>query len=297
MSDLSPIQHRYVQANGLRFQVATCGEGERLALFLHGFPESSYSWRHQMPVLTELGYRCWAPDLRGYGGTTRPPHVGDYSLEALMEDVAALIDASGATSTLLVAHDWGAIIAWYFAMRRKRPLQRLVIMNVPHPGVMEKVIRQPRQLMRSWYAFLFQIPKLPEWLLSRDGCRPIGEAFRASAIDKSRFPEDVLRVYRENARQRGALTAMLNYYRALVRGGGGLRQRRLGYPTITTPTLMIWGEEDIALRKETTYGTDAYVENLTLRYLPNVSHWVQQEAPEQVNAILVSWLRGQPLLD
>ncbi len=295
MSAHSPIQHRYVQANGLRFQVATCGEGPRLALFLHGFPESSYSWRHQMPVLAELGYRCWAPDLRGYGGTERPQHVGDYAIEILMEDVAGLIDASGAISTVLVAHDWGAILAWYFAMRRMRPLQRLVIMNVPHPGVMEREIRKPRQLLRSWYAFLFQIPRLPEWLLSRDDCRPIGEAFRASAIDKSRFPEEVLQVYREQARQPGALTAMLNYYRALLRGGGGQRQRRLGYPSITTPTLMIWGEQDIALCKETTYGTDAYVEDLTLRYLPNVSHWVQQEAPEQVNAILVSWLRNQPV--
>jgi len=295
MSNLTEIQHEFVEANGLRVHVATCGGGDKLALLLHGFPESSFSWRYQMPLLAELGYRVWAPDLRGYGQTTRPLCVADYSLELLMEDVAGLIDASGARSTLLIAHDWGGVIAWYFAMRRVRPLDRLVVMNLPHPVPMARALRTPRQMLRSWYALFFQIPGLPERLLAARNCRAIGDAFRNMAIDKSRFPDEVLRVYRENAAQPGALTAMLNYYRALVRGGGGERQRRLGYPPIETPTLMIWGEEDSALGKETTYGTEAYVPNLTLRYLPRVSHWVQQEAPEQVNAILSAWLTDQPL--
>ncbi len=290
MTASETITHRFVDANGLRFDVATCGDGDRLALFLHGFPESSYSWRYQMPLLARLGYRCWAPDLRGYGATTRPPHLQDYAIEALMADVAGLIDAAAARSTVLLAHDWGAAIAWYFAMRRLRPLERLVIMNAPHPAVMEKVLPTPRQLLRSWYVLFFQIPKLPELLLSMRNFRPIAEAFRSSAVDKSRFPDEVLRVYQDAAAQPGALTAMINYYRAIGRGGGGTRQRRLGYPIIETPTLMIWGEEDIALGKETTYGTDAYVPGLTLHYLPNVSHWVQQEAPEKVNAILEAWL-------
>jgi len=285
------IEYQTIEANGLRFRVATCGEGDRLALFLHGFPESSISWRHQLPMLAQLGYRCWAPDMRGYGGTTRPRNLQDYAIEVILADVAALIDAAGAKSTLLVAHDWGAVAAWYFAMRRLRPLERLVIMNVPHPAVMEKALRTPRQFLRSWYALLFQIPKLPERLLAARGHRAIREAILGSARDKSRFPEEVLREYQDNAAQPGALTAMLNYYRALLRGGGGNRQRRLGYPIIETPTLMIWGEEDIALCKETTYGTDAYVRDLKIHYLPNVSHWVQQEAPEQVNALLSAWLR------
>ncbi len=289
----SDIQHEFVQANGLRFHVATCGEGERLALCLHGFPECWYSWRHQLPVLARLGYRAWAPDLRGYGESDRPPRREDYAIEVLMADVAGLIDASGARSTILLAHDWGGIIAWYFAMRQVRPLDRLVIMNVPHPGVMERVMRTRRQLARSWYAFFFQIPRLPEALLRARNYRAVGEAFRSMAIDKSRFPDDVLKVYHDNAARPGALTAMLNYYRALIRGGGGRRQQRLGYPVIDTPTLMLWGEHDTALGKETTYGTDAFVRNLTLRYLPNISHWVQQEAPETVNAMLEAWLTDE----
>jgi epoxide hydrolase 4 len=161
--------------------------------------------------------------------------------------------------------------------------------------VMERVIRMPRQLLRSWYVLFLQLPKLPELLLGARHARAVGDAFRNMAIDKRRFPDEVVQVYRDNAAAPGALTAMINYYRALVRGGGADRQRTLGYPMIDTPTLMIWGENDTALCKETTYGTDAHVRDLTLRYLPNVSHWVQQEAPEVVNAMLAAWLTDKPI--
>jgi epoxide hydrolase 4 len=295
MSASPEIQHQFVEANNLRFHVASCGTGDRLALCLHGFPECWFSWRHQLPLLAQLGYRAWAPDLRGYGDTSRPAHREDYAIERLLDDVAGLIDASGARTVILLAHDWGALIAWYFAMRPLRPLDRLVIMNVPHPGVMEGAMRTWRQLARSWYVLFFQIPSLPELLLGARDARAIGDAFRNMAIDKRRFPDDVLRIYRDKAAQPGALTAMLNYYRALVSGGGAARQRALGYPQIAIPTLMIWGEEDSALGKETTYGTDKFVADLAIRYLPGVSHWVQQEAPETVNAMLAAWLTGQPM--
>lgn len=291
----SEVRHRFVRANGLRFHVAESGEGERLALCLHGFPECWYSWRHQLPLLARLGYRAWAPDLRGYGETDRPARVRDYALEALLEDVAGLVDASGARSAMLVAHDWGALIAWYFAMRRVRPLERLVIMNVPHPALAERALLGFEQLRRSWYIFFFQIPQLPERLISARECRRVGEVFRRTCVDRSRFPDEVLAVFREAAARPGAPRAMVNYYRALVRGGGAWRQRRLGYPEIDTPTLMLWGEEDVALSKATTYGTDRFVRDLTLRYLPKVSHWVQQDAPEAVNEMLEAWLRGRPV--
>lgn len=295
MGDPRGIRHDLIIANGLRFHVASAGEGERLALCLHGFPECWFSWRAQLPLLARLGYRAWAPDLRGYGGSERPPRREDYAIECLLDDVAGLIDAAGVRSTTLLAHDWGAVIAWYFSMRQVRPVERLVIMNVPHPGVMDRAIRTGRQLARSWYVLFFQIPRLPEAMLRARNYRAIGDAFRRMAVDKSRFPDEVLQVYRDNAAGPGALTAMLNYYRALVRGGGGARQRALGYPKIETPTLMIWGEHDSALGKETTYGTEAFVRDLTIRYLPDASHWVQQEAPEVVNAMLEAWLTGRPV--
>ncbi|HVM97923.1 MAG TPA: alpha/beta hydrolase [Candidatus Acidoferrales bacterium] len=293
MASDQEIRHNFVQANGLRFHVAECGEGARLALLLHGFPECWYSWRFQLPLLAQLGYRAWAPDMRGYGESDRPQGRESYAIEKLMDDVGGLIDAAQASETILIGHDWGAIVAWYFAIRRVRPLSRLVIMNVPHPAVMEHAMRG-RQLLRSWYVALFQIPRLPEALLRAGKYRAIGDAFRNMAVDKSRFPDSVLQVYRDSAARPGALTAMVNYYRALVRGRGARRQQLLGYPLIDCPTLMIWGEEDSALGKETTYGTDLYVPQLTLRYLPQVSHWVQQEAPETVNSMLEAWLVDRP---
>lgn len=293
-ASLPGIQHQRVKAGDLHFHVASCGEGDRLALCLHGFPETWFSWRHQMPHLAALGYRVWAPDLRGYGESDRPLRLEDYAIERLLEDVANLIDAAGPRETMLLAHDWGAVIAWYFAMRKLRPLSRLVILNVPHPAPMARELRHWRQLRRSWYGAFFQIPWLPDRILAARGARAVGQAMLRSSCDPSRFPKEVLDVYRRAASTPGATTAMLHYYRALVRGGGARRQQKLGFPVIDVPTLMVWGEEDVALTKETTFGTGDYVRDLTIRYLPGVSHWVQQEAPERVNALLEAWLTGKP---
>ena len=285
------VRHEFVEANGLRFHVAEAGAGERLALCLHGFPECWYSWRFQIPLLAKLGYRVWAPDLRGYGESDRPAGVEAYAVEHLLDDVAGLIDASGARQITLLAHDWGAIIAWYFAMRKQRALERLVIMNVPHPAPASRELRRPRQMLRSWYALFFQIPWLPEALLGARGCRGVGQALRQGVSNPEHMDEAALAVFREAASRPGALTAMINYYRALLRGGGR-RQLELGNPVIETPTLMIWGEQDLALTVETTLGTEAYVRDLTLRYLPHASHFVQQDDPETVNTALEAWLSG-----
>jgi pimeloyl-ACP methyl ester carboxylesterase len=288
------IRHDVVRANGLRFHVASCGEGERLALLLHGFPELWLSWRNQMPLLARLGYRVWAPDLRGYGESERPEGVESYAIERLLEDVAGLIDASGCRRVLLVGHDWGAIIAWYFAMRRLRPLERLVILNVPHPGNWARAARSPRQLLRSWYVLFFRLPGLPEWLLRRAAARRPERLFRQHARRPENFPDALLDRYRESWRAPGAARAMIHYYRALS-GGGARRQRALGFPVIETPTLMLWGERDVALTKQTTFGSERFVKDLTLRYLPDASHFVQQDAPDEVNALLEAWLTGQPV--
>ena len=285
------ISHDSIPTNGLRFEVIVAGSGEKLALLLHGFPECAYSWRYQVPVFARMGYRVWAPNLRGYGKSDKPQGVSEYTIDKLAQDVADLIDASGATSVLLCGHDWGGMIAWHFAMYRLRPIDRLVIMNAPHPACFYRRARTLRQLRKSWYIGLFQIPYLPELLLSRRRCELVGRAFTRMAVDKSRFPDDVLDVFRSNACEPGALTAMLNYYRAARRSARIHRQR--GFPRIDVPTLMIWGERDAALGNELTYGTDHYTSDFTMRYLPNVSHWVQQEAPERVNGILEAWLEGE----
>jgi pimeloyl-ACP methyl ester carboxylesterase len=286
------IREETVRANGLDFHVLAAGAGERLALCLHGFPELAFSWRHQLPVLAQEGWLAWAPDMRGYGRTTRPQGMSEYAIEKLMDDVAALIDASRCREVMLLAHDWGGVIAWYFALRRVRPLDKLVVMNLPHPGVFERVLQSGwRQRLRSWYVLFFQLPWLPEKMLGARNARFVTEAFRGMAVNKENFPDDVLDVYRRAAQEPGALTAMVNYYRALVRGGGARRMRSLGFPKLDVPTLMIWGEQDSALGVELTVGTEDFVSDLTLHRLPNASHWVQQDAPDETNALLRSWLR------
>jgi pimeloyl-ACP methyl ester carboxylesterase len=287
------LHYEFIQAGPLRFEVATAGDpqSKKLALLLHGFPECAFSWRHQLPFLAARGYRVWAPNQRGYGNSAAPRGVASYAIEALVDDVARLIDASGAESVHLAGHDWGAMVAWEFALRRARPLERLAIFNVPHPAIFREAIRNNwRQRRRSLYVAFFQLPWIPEWSLTRKGAALIDEAFRGMAVDKSRFPDEVLAVYRANALRPGGATAMLNWYRAAGRRFGAVQAET---PPIDVPTLMVWGEEDSALGKELTFGTDRYVKDLTLRYLPRVSHWVQQEAPERVNEIWGAWLEGR----
>lgn len=287
----SGICVRMQQAGDITLELAELpaanGATNRLALCVHGFPELNFSWRHQMPALSELGWRVWVPNMRGYGASDRPQGVDAYHLDRLMADLAALIDASGAREVLLIAHDWGAIIAWQFAIRRVRPLAGLVIMNVPHPHVFARELKTWGQLRRSWYIFAFQLPWLPDRLLAANRARRIGGAISRMAVDKSAFPRDVLDVYRNAAARPGAITAMINYYRSMARSGSN---RPIGDGRVEAPTLMIWGEEDKALGIGCTRGTDAYCADFTLHRLPGVSHWVQQEAPDQVNAIMTAWL-------
>ncbi len=287
----SGIRTRFVEANGQRFELAECGEGDRLAILLHGFPELNFSWRHQMPMLAAQGYRVWAPNMRGYGASSKPQGVPAYRINTLLEDVAALIDLAKAEAltkeVLLVAHDWGAIVAWMFAIRNVRPIDRLVIMNVPHPKCAEREIRKWRQKKKSWYIFFFQLPWLPEKLLLRNDAEPIRQVFVNSAANKANFPRVDLDIYAAATQRPGAMTAMLNYYRALLRIPD---MRDVGDAMVDMPTLVIWGENDLALDIHLLDGMEQWVPDLTLHRLPGISHWVQQDAPEQVNHLLGDWL-------
>ena len=201
-----------IEANGFHFAVEQAGEGDHLALCLHGFPESRFSWRHQIPMLADMGYRVWAPDLRGYGETEpKPKAVAAYCVYRLMEDVAALIDASGAKKVTLIGHDWGAGLAWTFATNRVRPLERLVIMNVPHPAVMRAHLgRSWAQLKKSWYMAFFQIPRLPEWVTTANAAeryklseRTIRRMISRGEIEARRFGPRLIRVNLESLANAG----------------------------------------------------------------------------------------------
>jgi pimeloyl-ACP methyl ester carboxylesterase len=282
------ITSRHITANGIDFAIDECGDGPDIALCLHGFPESRKSWRHQLPVLAAQGWHAVAPDLRGYGDTSRPKAQAAYHIDHLVADTAALFDALGARRRLLIAHDWGALIAWVAAQRRAVALDGLVIMNVPHPAVFRHTLRTLwAQKRKSWYVAFFQLPWLPEALLGARGAQAVGRAFTDSAVDKAAFPPDIIAHYRANASAPGALTAMIAYYRANF-------PDVLAEPVVVieVPTLMIWGEQDMAIDIANTQGYGPLVRDFTLVTLPDASHWVQQDAPDAVNAALVDWLRS-----
>lgn len=294
MPDVSQLlpgaTRRMVHANGIDLEVFEAGEGDRLALLLHGFPEHAVSWRHQIPALVEQGFRVWAVNQRGYGESSIPPS-GQYAIDALTGDVASLIDASGATSTVLIAHDWGALVAWTFAIRRIRPLEKLVILNVPHPLCLRAALRTTwRQRAKSWYAAFFQIPLVPEFFLTRNGGWATAALIRDSAARRENFPREVRAVYAANAARPGGMTAMLNWYREAARDL--LNAGDLDNP-IEVPTLIIWGEKDVALDLACLDGTDRYVKDLRIERLPQASHWVQQDAPEEVNRLMADFLKDR----
>ncbi|WGJ12979.1 alpha/beta fold hydrolase [Methylocapsa sp. D3K7] len=287
VEQLLGARRRVIAAHGHEFEVFEAGEGGKLALLLHGFPQHAVSWRHQVPYLAGLGYRVWAVNQRGYGGTSRPRRREDYALDRLTEDVAGLIDAAGAFSVTLIGHDWGAFVAWIFAIRRIRLLERLVIINVPHPLCFRRELKTWAQRRKSWYIGFFQLPVLPELLLAAGEGRLLAATMRHDARNPEAFSNEVLDVYRTNVSAPGAATAMLNWYRA---AGRDVMAATDLDALIETPTLVIWGEEDVALGLPCLDGTDLYVRDLRIERLPNVSHWAQEDAPQEVNRVLEEFL-------
>ncbi|ADM10008.1 Alpha/beta hydrolase fold protein [Parvularcula bermudensis HTCC2503] len=282
-----------VTVGEMSFEVDMCGGGDTLALCLHGFPEHNFAWRYQLPALAQMGYRVWAPNLRGYGRTTRPDGVAAYGLDHLLDDIARLIDASGAKRTVLIAHDWGGIIAWTFAALQLRPLHKFVAMNIPHPNALLKT-RTLEQALKSYYILLFQIPRLPELALTANRAGLIRRIFQLSSTKPEMFPKEVTDIFRENVLDPGAITAMLNYYRAFFRHPLSAHGRMKDLPKIITPSLLIWGEKDLALTKKSALNSADYVEDLQYAFLPDGSHWIQQERPDEVNAAMKAFLGPAP---
>ena len=276
-----------VAANGLEFEVYQAGEGDRLALLLHGFPQSAAQWRKQMNTLLAKGFRVWAVNQRGYCGTTRPRGREAYRLDALLADIAGLIDASKAKSVVLIGHDWGGLLAFAFVARAIRPLERLITINAPHPLCLARALRDsPAQQRRSWYIKLFRAPWLPEFLLSLGDGFLLGwllrETSRRGAMD-----DEILAHYRAEACEPGALTAMLNWYRVLPEDI--FTAKDLATP-FDTPTLMIWGERDVALDVSCLEGTGRYARNLRIERLPRPTHWSPEDGAVEVNTLLLEWL-------
>ncbi|AFY41319.1 alpha/beta fold hydrolase [Nostoc sp. PCC 7107] len=270
-------EHKYITTNGVKLHYVTQGTGP-LMLMLHGFPEFWYSWRHQIPEFAE-NFQVVALDLRGYNDSEKPQEQSAYIMDEFIKDVEGVIKGLGHEKCVLLGHDWGGAIAWCFAYAHPEMLEKLIILNLPHPAKFAQGLSTPQQLMRSWYMFLFQLPVIPEFLLQAFDYQPIAQAIQGTAVNKNAFTASDLEAYKKAAAKSGALTAMLNYYRNIF--SHFLPNKNWGI--LDVPTLLIWGENDTALGKELTYGTDVYVSNLQIQYIPNCGHWVQQEEPQLVN--------------
>lgn len=289
--DTTPgCEHHEAVVNGVRLHYVEAGSGPVVVL-LHGFPEFWYGWRHQIAPLAAAGYRVIAPDMRGYNQSEKPPGVHAYAVETLVKDVVALIAHCGVTRATVVGHDWGGVVAWEVAMRRPDVVEKLIVLNAPHPAAFLRELRTPTQLARSWYAFAFQVPVLPELLIALGDYRMLRAVFRRDPVRPNTFTEDDIQRYRDAFAIPGARTATINYYRAAMRRN----PRRItaeAVRSVTAPTLLIWGIGDRYLSPALTERLGQWVPRLRVERIVGASHWVQHDAPEQVTALMLGFLRA-----
>ena len=285
-----PYACTFLTTNGVRLHTIIAGpENGAPVVLLHGFPEFWYGWRHQIPVLAAHGCRVIVPDQRGYNLSDKPPRVADYNMDALSDDVLGLLDALGYERATLVGHDWGAAVAWWTALRAPERLHALVILNVPHPGVMRRYARRHlSQLRKSWYMFFFQIPRLPEWLIRMRGFAAGRRALLTTSRPGAFSQEDIAR-YVEAWQQPGALTAMINWYRALFRHPP---QRLPHGPRVRVPTHILWGKRDAFLEHEMASLSRDLCDQGRLTFFDDATHWLQHEEPDAVNEAILDMVQA-----
>lgn len=280
----SGLHREFIDVNGLTLHVMTAGpvDGPPLIL-LHGFPEFWYGWHNQIEPLAEAGFRVIVPDQRGYNRSDKPPRVADYAVTVLTADIVALIDHYGYAQVNLVGHDWGGMIAWYTALTHPERVHKLAVLNLPHPAVfLETIGKDPRQMLKSWYMGLFQVPWLAEGLLGFGGAEGAARMLKASS-KRTTFSDDVAQ-YRQSWTRPGALTGMLNWYRAMLRH----RPPMPADPRLKMPVLLIWGAKDIALDVSMAQPSIDLCDDGRLEVIASATHWVQHDAAEQVNDLLAA---------
>ncbi|MEZ3142665.1 alpha/beta fold hydrolase [Halobaculum sp. MBLA0143] len=281
-----PASSERIAGDGVDLHVVTAGDPEDPpVVLLHGFPDFWYGWREQVPALVDAGYRVVAPDQRGYNLSDAPEAVRDYRIDRLVADAAAVVRSTGRESAHVVGHDWGAMVAWSLALRRPSLVDRLGIVNVPHPTVFGRTLRSnPRQILRSTYAFGMQLPRLPEWALSRNDGDLLASTLESTARPGT-FSAAELRRYRAAWDHPGVVRGMVNWYRAAGRYG-----IRPPVDRVEPSTLVVWGEEDDALVPEMAGESVEFCVDGRLERFPNASHWVHLERPDTVSDLLVDHL-------
>ncbi len=286
---LAGVRGLRLRANGVGLHAAAAGpEDGPLVVVLHGFPEFWWGWRRQIGPLAAAGLRVVAPDQRGYGLSDKPPGVRAYDLDALADDVLGLADALGRERFAVVGHDWGAVLAWHLAARDPGRVERAAVLNGPHPAAWRAhAAAHPSQALRSWYVGFFQLPLLPEWVLGAADFAALRGAMAATARPGTFSAADFAR-YRAAWARPGALTAMLNWYRALARRGAG--STRDG-GRVRVPVRVVWGDRDAALdRRLAEAGLALCDGGGEAFHLAGATHWVQHEEPDRVNRLIVEFL-------
>ena len=286
------LREGYAELSEARIHYVEAGAGP-VVMLLHGFPEFWYGWRHQIRALSRAGLRVIAPDMRGYNLSSKPPDVSAYEPRRVAGDLRELIAERGASRACVAGHDWGAAVAWIAAMAHPEVVERLAILNVPHPRRMLEALSRPgRQIARSWYMFFFQLPWLPERAVCSGDWWSFRHGFEHDARPGAFTPDDVTR-YRAAWAQPGAATATINYYRASMRRRPGRGSADARLPPVQAPTLVIWGERDRYLGTELAEPNRADVPNLErVVRLPDSSHWVQHDEPDQVSELLIGHFKG-----
>ncbi len=286
--DPCPIAPLEIDANGLRFHALAAGPADGpLLLLLHGFPETSHGWRRQLAPLAAAGFRVVAPDQRGIGLSSRPAGAAAYRIDLLAADIVAIVRVLGRARAQVVGHDWGGVVAWFLALHHPDVVERVAIVDAPHPGVFSDYLRRhPSQWLKSWYMAFFQLPRLPEALLRADDFRRLAAALVGSSRPGAFSPED-LAVYREAWSRPGALTAMLDWYRALRLAPRPADPRR----KVAIPVRLLWGDRDAALEPGLAEASLARCEAGEVFHFPQATHWLPHEEPARVTALLLEFLR------
>lgn len=283
------LRERTIETNGVRLHVVEAGpEGAPLLILLHGFPELWYGWRHQIEPLAAAGFHVLVPDQRGYNTSDKPRRVRDYDVDFLARDIVGLIDQAGVGKAYIAGHDWGGIVAWWLGLHHAERVERMAILNVPHPKVLrDTMLRSQKQRKAGFHMFAFQLPWLPERLLSKNNYAFAIKALKVTSRPGTFTEEDFAR-YREAWSQPRALRSMLNWYRAAPRSPAKWGRD----PVIRVPTLLIWGPKDRNLIREMAPPSIALCEDGRLEFIEEATHWVHHEEPERVNRLLLDFFAG-----
>lgn len=280
------FESQYIKLNGLEFHVKVAGdEAGELVVLLHGFPEFWYGWRHQIAALADAGYRVVAPDQRGCNKSGKPEGVNEYHIDKLRDDVEAIIHHYNKDRAIVIGHDWGGAVGWHLVSTLPEIVEKFIAINIPHPVVMPEVMkRHPKQMFKSLYMLFFQMPGVPEKLLSFNNYMAMKRVMKQTG-NRNAFSEADMDEYEQAWSEEGALTAMLNWYRAAPAGLKSLEKR------VDVPVKIIWGVNDDFLSEELAEASFKLLDDGEIAWIENATHWVNHEQPEMVNRHILRFLR------